>query len=141
MNSETYRKQNRTRAMNMLSTNRTSWLSLKGAKGRLSFLVSMLLCLGGCLTLLWVFNSFLPMNFVTYSILAVIFTLAGLIMLALTAQRLRDCGVSGWFTLCWLPLLLLGAEYHIVFTLVFSLVLVLLPPKIMTKSPDQEKPC
>lgn len=52
---------------------------------------------------------------------------AGICSYLLVAQRLRDFGVSGWFSLLWIPVNALGGEVKVALTIAALLVLCGIP--------------
>ena len=106
------------------------WFSPSGRRERLSFVLANVSASAVYIGIFFAISLF-PIARSTENLLQILF---GLLFVAagymLTIHRLRDIGLSGWFSLLWLLIGMLSAEYHVAFTLAFWFVLALVPSRV-----------
>lgn len=103
------------------------WFSLSVRRNRKSFVLSCL-ALAATFSVALVGVGFFAQTERGESFGLLLFAIPGAICsYLLVAQRLRDFGVSGWFSLLWIPVNAFEGEIRIALTLAFFLVLCGIP--------------
>jgi uncharacterized membrane protein YhaH (DUF805 family) len=106
------------------------WFSLSVRRNRKSFLFAYLLLVAVLAAFLGGMY-FFDVNGRPFLILLLVFGLPWLLVsYNLTAQRLRDMGLTGWLALLWIPINMLQNDYQMLssaLSLAFLIVLVFVP--------------
>ena len=103
------------------------WFSLRVRRNRKSFMYAYLLLIGIMAFVVGVLIYF-NVRQRTGEIIHLLFYVPCLVaQYTLTAQRLRDFGVSGWLAFLWLAFIFLPPEYTIAFWLAFAVALCAVP--------------
>ena len=103
------------------------WFSLSVRRNRKSFIFSNLILI--CI-MAFVVGALIFFNVRqrTGEIIHLLFYVPSIIaQYTLTAQRLRDFGVSGWFAFLWIAFIFLPSEYTIAFWFAFGVTLCAVP--------------
>ena len=109
------------------------WFSFSVRRNRKSYLIATLLLIFVAVVF-WIPMTFFEPRGRATTIFLVIFGLPWIfVSYNLSAQRLRDFGVTGWLTLVWLPINLVSNEYPVLSgatSLMFWIVLFFVPGTI-----------
>jgi uncharacterized membrane protein YhaH (DUF805 family) len=103
------------------------WFSLSARRNRKSFILAnlgLLLTFAVILVALGFFEAQGRAGQILFLIFFIPFVLAGY---SLTAQRLRDFGVTGWLALLWIPIAMLPEPASLALSLAFWIVLCSVP--------------
>ena len=103
------------------------WFSLDVRRNRKSFMLSVVALFATFAVAYFVWVMFAETNRGRSIGLLVFGVPAAICSYLLVAQRLRDFGVSGWFSLLWIPVNALGGEVKAALTLAALLVLCGIP--------------
>lgn len=105
----------------------SDWFSLSIRRERRSFILASLTLIA-LLTVIGLGIAFIDISRNVKTILFVIYGAMGVAATyTLSAQRLRDMGVTGWLALLWIPINLAGDELRSLVSSVFLLVLWAVP--------------
>jgi uncharacterized membrane protein YhaH (DUF805 family) len=113
------------------------WFSLNLRRNRKSYILALLSLYGvlaAVLTCLWIF---MPTVIVWYAIMGVFILPAVIVTYTLSAQRLRDFGVTGWLALLWIPIGMLPDPWGGIVALAANIVLISVPG---TRGPNRYGP-
>lgn len=103
------------------------WFSLSARRNRKSFILAwmtLVLVLVAVVAALWFFDAPYRATMTIFWLFFIPYFVCGYL---LTAQRLRDIGITGWLALLWIAIGFLSNELRGVATLVFVLVLCAVP--------------
>jgi uncharacterized membrane protein YhaH (DUF805 family) len=103
------------------------WFSLSIRRERKSFIFGSIILLLLMVAIIYVIDILDVSNRVKTLFLAVYAALATVVSYTLSAQRLRDMGVTGWLALIWLPINFSADEFRSVLTSIFILILWVVP--------------
>lgn len=106
------------------------WFSLDIRRNRMSFMLSVIALLATFAAACFVWQLFAETHHGRRMGLLVFGIPAGICSYLLVAQRLRDFGVSGWFSLLWIPLNAFEGEVRAALTFAALLVLCGIPGTI-----------
>jgi uncharacterized membrane protein YhaH (DUF805 family) len=104
------------------------WFSLSIRRNRKSFMVAILVLAGVSVAAAVVIRLIIgPDSILVGSVVLVYFVPLTIVFYTLTAQRLRDIGVTGWLALLWIPLGLLPVQLGGIITVAILILLCCLP--------------
>jgi len=103
------------------------WFSLSIRRERKSFIFASIILLILLLAIIYAIGILDVSNHVKTLLLVVYAALATVVSYTLSAQRLRDIGVTGWLALIWFPINFAADEFRSVLTSIFILILWVVP--------------